>query len=97
MTNPIKSWRKQKQVRPLLGKQGTIVTWTKIYVSAPEFKEQTPYFSALIELENGEKVYGQIVDAQEVKIGQQVESVLRIIRKGNDEDIIEYGMKFKLT
>jgi uncharacterized protein len=97
MTNPIKTWRKQKQTRPLLGKKGTIITWTTIFVSAPEFKEQTPYNVALVQLEDGEKVYGQVVDTKEVKIGQEVESVLRIVKKGSAEDIIEYGMKFKLV
>lgn len=97
MTNPIQTWRKQKEIRPLLGKQGKVITWTKIFVSAPEFKEQTPYNVALVQLENGEKVYGQIVDTQEVNIGQTVESVLRIVKKGDNEDIIEYGLKFKLV
>ena len=95
MTNPIRTWRKQKQVRPLLNKKGKIITWTKVFVSAPEFKEQTPYNVALVELESGEKVYGQVVDQVEtLSIGQEVQSVLRIVQKGNDEGVIEYGLKF---
>lgn len=97
MTNPIQTWRKQKEIRPLLGKKGKIITWTKVFVSAPEFKEQTPYNVALVELETGEKVYGQIIDTTAVNIGQTVESVLRIVKKGDSEDIIEYGLKFKLV
>lgn len=96
MTNPIRTWRKQKQIRPLLGKKGKIITWTIIYVSAPEFKEQAPYQVALVEFENGEKVYGQVVDQQgkNIAIGDTVESVLRIVRTGDEEGIIEYGLKF---
>jgi uncharacterized protein len=97
MTNPIQSWRRQKKTRHLLGKIGKVVTWTKIFVSAPEYKEFTPYPVVMVELENGEKVYGQMVDYEEkdLHIGQQVESVLRIKDKGEKEGVVEYGVKFK--
>lgn len=96
MTNPVKSWRRQKESRHLLGKKGSIITWTKVFVSAPAFKDQTPYPVVLVKLENGEKVYGQLVDYQEknLVIGQKVISVLRVLQKGSPEDIIEYGLKF---
>lgn len=97
MNRPIQSWRNQKQTRKFLGKKGKILTWTKIFISPDEFKGFTPYPVALVELEDGSKVYGQIVDYEEknIIIGQQVESVLRILHNGSPEGIVEYGLKFR--
>lgn len=96
MTNPIKSWRRQKDSKHILGQKGKVLTWTKVFVSAPAFKDQTPYPVILVELEDGKKVYGQLVDYSEINlsIGQNVKAVLRILQKGSTEDIIDYGIKF---
>lgn len=99
MISPVKIWRRQKVVRSLLNRKGTIVSWTNIFVPAGAFKSYAPYVIVLVELENGEKAVGQLVDngGQEPKIGDNVISLLRKVRSGAPEDVIAYGVKFKLV
>lgn len=96
MESPIKLWRRQKTVKKLLNRKGKIVSWTVIHVAGREYAEHTPYPVVLVELTNGERVYGQLVDFDDgdVRIGQEVESVLRILRTSKT-DLIAYGLKFK--
>ncbi len=97
MNNPVKSWRRQKQVRTELHKTGTVQSWTVIYVGNAEMQKQAPYTVALVEMEDGNKVYGQIVDCSEDQVheGMKVRSTLRVYSFGaSDEDVITYGLKF---
>jgi uncharacterized protein len=97
MISPVKIWRRQKEIRKILGKTGKILTWTKIYIAGADFKKYAPYPVILVNMENGEKVYGQMVDweGQDLKIGGKVISVLRKVRTPSEEGIIAYGVKFK--
>lgn len=97
MISPIKIWRRQKEIRKILGKKGKILTWTKIHAPGSDFKKYAPYPVVLVELENKEKAYGQLVDYKEedLKIGKKVVSVLRKVRASSEEGIIAYGVKFK--
>ena len=97
MINPIRAWRTQKQIKHLLGKSGRIITWTTIYVTTPDFKKQAPYPVVLVEYIDGERAYGPLVNYGDcdLSIGKEVFGVLRIVRKGNSDEIIEYGIKFK--
>lgn len=97
MISPVKIWRRQKHTRELLGKTGTIVSWTTIIVSAPEFKKFAPYPVVLVELENGQRTYGQLVDYEKdhLNIGQKVYSILRKVRQPSADGVIAYGVKFK--
>lgn len=81
-----KLWRRQKFVRTLLGKHGKVLTWTKIHAPI-----------ALVELENGERITGEVVDYQneDIKTGMKVQVVLRRLRSNSDDDVIPYGLKFK--
>jgi uncharacterized OB-fold protein len=97
MISPVKTWRRQKYVRHLLNKTGKVLTWTFVYTTSKEFKKYAPYPVVLVEFEDGERSFGQLVDYTEkdLKIGIKVVSVLRKIRETTDEGIINYGMKFK--
>ncbi len=97
MISPIKIWRRQKEIRVILGKKGKVLAWTKIYAAGADFKKYAPYPVVLVKLENKEKVYGQLVDFQDqdLKIGKKVVSVLRKVRAASDEGVIAYGIKFK--
>lgn len=97
MISPVKVWRRQKEIRKLLGKEGKIIAWTKIFIASKGFKKYAPYPVALVLLENGEKTYGQLVDCQEddLKIGGKVRVILRKAKEGSSEGIIGYGIKFK--
>jgi hypothetical protein len=97
MISPIKIWRRQKEIRKILGKKGKILVWTKIYTPGTDFKKYAPYPVVLVELENKERVYGQLVDYdnEDLKIGSKVFSILRKIRSTTDDGVIAYGVKFK--
>lgn len=97
MISPIKIWRRQKEIRKILGRQGKIVVWTKIYTPGSDFKKYAPYPVVLVELESKEKIYGQLVDYKDsdLKTGREVVSILRKVRSSTDEGVIAYGVKFK--
>jgi len=97
MISPVKIWRRQKEKRLILGKTGKIISWTKVYLSAKDFKNITPYPVVLVELEGKKNFVGQLVDYDEknLKIGQKVKVVLRKTRNVNSEEVIPYGIKFK--
>ncbi|MFW5703614.1 MAG: Zn-ribbon domain-containing OB-fold protein [Patescibacteria group bacterium] len=99
MFNPVKNWRRQSSLKHTLNKQGVIITCTTIYTANAKMQSQTPYAVALIEMEDGERHYGQVVDCkpEEVEVGMKVRSTLRIYSFGETtEDVITYGMKFVL-
>jgi scaffold protein (connect acetoacetyl-CoA thiolase and HMG-CoA synthase) len=74
---------------------GTIVTYTTIYNATEEFERMTPYHLAIIQLDEGPKVTGQVISSKEgVKIGMRVRPVFRILGKEGDRGIIYYGTKF---
>jgi uncharacterized protein len=80
----------------LFGK-GEVMTYTIIHVGPENFEEQTPYPIAIIKLEEGPQVTGQIVDCplDDVKIGMKVESTFRKIQQDGHTGAIYYGYKFK--
>lgn len=98
MTSPIKIWRNQKDLASLIGRKGKIVSWTTIRNPPAEFKNQTPYYVALVKLENGMSITAQITDCDEnePKIGQKVETIIRRTVPAKSEDIISYGIKVRL-
>lgn len=98
MISPVKIWRRQKIIREILGKEGRIISWTKIFISSASFKRQAPYFVILVELEDKKRVVGQLVDFDKEKLdfGLKVKAILRRVRETKEEDIIPYGVKFRL-
>lgn len=98
MISPVKIWRRQKEVRKILGKKGKIVSWTKIFVAGEEFKKFAPYFVVLVEFDDKTKAVGQLVDfnQEKVKMGEEVIAILRKVKDVREEDVISYGIKFKL-
>src|SRR3989344_7250208 len=47
---------------------GKIVSWTKVFVGPQGFDMETPYFLALIELDNGAMILSQLVDNDDGKV-----------------------------
>ena len=97
MENAVKIWRRQQKNKLVLNKGGTIITWTRIMIAPPAFANYTPYIVVLVELDDKERIYGQLVDFDEsqLKFGQKVVSVLRRAREVGSADVIEYGIKFR--
>ena len=96
-TSPVKLWRRQKKSSSLIGKKGRILLWTIIRVPGKSFTDQAPYPVVIVKMQNGENMIGQLVDWQEkdLRVGQEVVSVLRRLRTEGQEDIIYYNIKFK--
>ena len=79
--------------------KGKVYSFTEIYAPPAGFEDQAPYVLAIIELDEGARLTSQIVDAhiKDVKIGDNVEVVFRVIQKDDPEGLIHYGFKFKLV
>jgi uncharacterized OB-fold protein len=74
---------------------GTVVTFTTIYTATEDFERQTPYNLAIIKLDEGPRLTGQIISrSNDVKIGMRVKPVFRILGREGDRGIIYYGTKF---
>ena len=87
-----------KMERIQLSGKGTVVSYSTIHDGLPEFQMQIPYTIAIIELEEGAKITGQIVDCESdcVGIGSKVESVFRKLGEEGKSGVIHYGYKFRL-
>lgn len=79
--------------------RGKVYSYTEIHSPATGFEDQVPYVFAIIELDEGARVTGQIVDAHktDVKIGDKVEVVFRKLQSEDPEGLIHYGFKFRLV
>ena len=79
--------------------KGKIFSFTEISSPPVAFQDQAPYVLAIIELNEGARITGQIVDvsAKDVKIGASVDQVFRVIQRDDPEGLIHYGFKFKLV
>ncbi len=91
--------RKGKLVPAGMPRQGKIVSWTEVFSGPVGFEYETPYFIAIVELENKARLLTQIVDSsgEKVKIGAKVEKVFRKISDTDCEGPIAYGYKFRVV
>ncbi len=99
MISPVKVWRRQKTIRDLLGKEGEIVTWTKIFTPPPQFKHIAPYTVVLVELKGGQNICAQLVDCMDdssIQTGDKVVVTLRKLRESIADDVIPYTIACKL-
>ena len=81
-----------------LAGEGEIISYTHVRTPQENFEDETPYTLAIIELEEGPRIAGQITDAnpKEIEIGKKVEHVFRHVGEDGKEGIIYYGYKFRL-
>ncbi|WP_188680321.1 Zn-ribbon domain-containing OB-fold protein [Thermogymnomonas acidicola] len=87
------------KMEPLeLSGDGEIVSFTVVHEAPPAFQRQKPYILAVIRLDEGPCLTGQIVDCDpgDVQIGSRVRSVFRRISQEGESGIIHYGYKFTL-
>lgn len=98
MISPVKVWRRQKTIRDLLGKEGEIVSWTKIFTPPPQFKHIAPYTIVFVKLSGGQNICAQLVDLMDynaLKMGDRVVVTLRKLRESIAEDVIPYTIACK--
>ena len=90
-----KSLGKMKDYK--LNGMGKVLTYTIIYVAPENFEAQAPYPVAIIKMDEGPCITGQIVDCdiKDVKIGMRVQTTFRKIQEDGYRGAIYYGYKFK--
>ena len=75
--------------------KGKILTYPIIRVPPEGF--ESPYAVAIIELEEGTNISGQVVgDPDQVGIGKKVKPVFRRISQDGKSGLIQYGMKWEI-
>ncbi len=91
--------RKGKIVQMKFSGKGKVYSFTEVTAPPEGFEDQVPYILAIIELDEGAKLTGQVVDVrkEDVKIGTRVERVFRIIQSDDPEGLVHYGFKFKIV
>jgi uncharacterized OB-fold protein len=79
-----------------LADTGTVLTYTVIRVPPQQFVDQSPYAVGVVELDDGVRLTGQIVDCDfsDLKIGQKVKIEFRKIYDIGESGVICYGYKF---
>ncbi|MBN2126941.1 MAG: Zn-ribbon domain-containing OB-fold protein [Candidatus Diapherotrites archaeon] len=92
--------RKGKLITVDMPREGIIYSFTEVFVGPTGFENETPYFLAVIELNNETKtrILSQIVDsdAKDIIIGAKVKKTFRKISDIDPEGPIAYGYKFKV-
>ncbi len=75
---------------------GKLLSYTLQKESVSGFEEQEPMSFGLVELSNGVRVVGQLVDIhyESLKIGTKVKAVFRRVRSDGPSGQIFYGYKF---
>jgi uncharacterized OB-fold protein len=96
MNSPVKIWRNQKYITKMLGREGTIVSWTIVRVPPAGFSHLAPYPVVIVEL-GGERITAQLVDwmPEDLRVGKKVRIVVRKISEPSTEGIIPYGIKVR--
>ncbi|MHA1817305.1 MAG: Zn-ribbon domain-containing OB-fold protein, partial [Candidatus Heimdallarchaeaceae archaeon] len=79
-----------------LATTGKIFHFSTVTQTSDEMMSGAPYLIAIIELEDGIKVTGQIVDCNlnEAREGMSVRMVFRVLAINGTEGLIRYGFKF---
>ncbi len=80
-----------------LPRKGRVVTWTVQYTVPHGYRSKAPLILAIVELENGTRVFSELVDVEpeEIREGMEVEAVLRKVYEDGDEGVIVYATKFR--
>ncbi len=77
--------------------KGKIISYTIIRTPPEGFEYYAPYAVAIIRLDEGANVTGQVVgDIDKIKVGKRVRSVFRKICEDGSDGLIHYGLKFEL-
>lgn len=77
---------------------GKILTYTIIRAPPEGFEMDAPYGVAIVRLDEGTNVTGQIVgDINKIEIGNRVKMVFRKICEDGEDGLIRYGFKFQLA
>lgn len=77
---------------------GKIISYTIIRSAPNGFEKYAPYPVAIIRLEEGAEITGQVcAEPNDMQTGKSVRPVFRKIYDNNNGGIIHYGLKFELA
>ncbi len=85
-------WRSNQNWAKYLGKRGKVLAVSMMEVAATDQVELLPYAYLLIELDK-ERISLMGAAHQEFMVGDEVEIVLRKIKKEAQQEVICYGLK----
>jgi hypothetical protein len=85
-----------KMERLKLRGTGSVVTHTTVHEAPRDFEMQVPYAVAIIEMDEGVRLTGQVIDCSpgDVKIGMKVRATFRKLGEDGKSGVIHYGYKF---
>ncbi len=90
--------RKGKLEKCQLKGEGKVYSYTIIHAAPSGFEKRVPYCIAIIELDEGPRVMGEVVgDLALLDIGARVRAVFRKIYEDGEDGIIHYGLKWELV
>lgn len=94
---PVKIWRRKEEITNLIGKKGTIESFTMVRVAPTGFSQYTPFPVVIVKLSTGKKLMGQLTDFEEkdMVIGKKVIAVIRRLRTERKKEVIPYVIKFR--
>lgn len=91
-----KCGRDMKMVEKTFKGTGEVLSFTTIRVPPDTFKDKAPYIVGVIQLDEGPKVEGHIIEAEKkVEIGTKVKAVFRKMYVDGEEGLIYYHYKFE--
>lgn len=78
-------------------RQGKLISWSKVHAGPTGYESYVPYFVAIIELTNGQRITSQLCDvnANELRYGLPLQATFRKVVSDGNSGIISYGYKFK--
>ncbi len=81
--------------RYIFDTKGKIVEFTRIEEAPQGFELMVPYNYGIVELDEGVRISCQIIDSysKELEVGMPVEMTFRLLRKSEDQGILQYGFK----
>jgi uncharacterized OB-fold protein len=76
---------------------GEVFSYSTVYQAPEGYEEYVPYTVALVKLEEGPLVTGQLADVEpaEISIGMAVEMITRRLRQEGERGLVTYGYKFR--
>lgn len=79
-----------------LNGKGEVLSFSIVHDAPSQFELQKPYVIAIIKMEEGVRLTGQVIDCEpaDVTIGMKVQATIRKVGEEGPSGIIHYGYKF---
>lgn len=88
---------KSRKLSPYrLPNKGKVITHTVIHTPPTQFEDEAPYAMSIVELEDGSRLFAQLVDVplDDISTGMPVKVEFRKIQSVGESGVLCYGYKF---